>query len=256
MVLTTIPLVLLQPRHLPKGGAGNDILNMPADMDQITFSEFEIITQAAVTASDASQWHNGSAILNGSNLIIIDSVDISTIDLSKYTVSDTGAGGDAFEITVGTNSTVDATKLASSVGLNITGNAGRDVFTGTANADTLKGGGGVDTLNGAAGKDTIEGGDGADIIDGEAGQDTLTGGAGADVFTFVKGDHTATTTADIISAADKITDFAVSSGTTKADGDEIDWSTNGTTAAVAAATDAVAGTAQIARWGCRCICCC
>ena len=79
---------------------------------------------------DASQWSGDSAIINGGQLIQISSVDVSTIDLSGFTMA--VAAGDRFELTVGTNSTVDATKLASSVGLTITGSSGNDIFTGMA----------------------------------------------------------------------------------------------------------------------------
>ena len=51
----------------------------------------------------------------------------------------------------------------------------------------------------------------------------------------------------LAAAADKITDFGASTATGAADGDEIDWDAVATVGT--AATDAVAGTAQIATAG-------
>ena len=139
------------------------------------------------------------------------------------------AAGDRFELTVGTNSTVDAAKLASSVGLTITGSSGNDIFTGTDNADT------------------INGGAGADIITGGIGADLLTGGAGADIFEFAEADFTAATSATLAAAVDKISDFGLSTATAADDGDNIGWDAAASVAT--AATAAVAGTAQIATAG-------
>jgi Ca2+-binding RTX toxin-like protein len=53
------------------------------------------------------------------------------------------------------------------------GAEGRDVYTGTADADRIFGNGGNDQLAGAGGDDVIRGGSGQDIIQGDAGNDIL-----------------------------------------------------------------------------------
>ncbi len=60
-------------------------------------------------------------------------------------------------------------------GLNITGNAGNNVLTGTAQADTISAGAGMDSVNGRGGDDVIEFGS-SDYVAGEL----INGGAGAD----------------------------------------------------------------------------
>jgi Ca2+-binding RTX toxin-like protein len=59
-------------------------------------------------------------------------------------------------------------------------NAGDDVVTGTAAANTLRGGDGWDILNGLAGADVLDGGTGNDVLNGGIGNDSLDGGLGAD----------------------------------------------------------------------------
>lgn len=96
----------------------------------------------------------------------------------------------------------------SSVGLNLTGNSGRDRIAGANkinSPDTILGLGGDDRLAGLVGDDVIDGGAGNDRIFGNSGDDILIGGFGDDVITGQFGN-------DVIvfqrgDGADRITDF-------------------------------------------------
>jgi hypothetical protein len=137
------------------GGAGNDTLVAAADMDEVTFSGFEVFDATAnVTAMDASQFTTAMTVIGGN--VTIDNADIATVDFSIHTVS--SAVGFTFD------GTLDTTVFASTQGLTITGNVNGDTLTGTANADTISGGAGGDSIVGAAGADAITGGEGADNI--------------------------------------------------------------------------------------------
>ena len=60
----------------------------------------------------------------------------------------------------------------------ITGTAGQDALTGTANRDVIRGAEGDDTINGGGGNDLLRGGVGNDVLNGEGGDDYLVGGIG------------------------------------------------------------------------------
>ena len=65
------------------------------------------------------------------------------------------------------------------------GGNGRDVITGTPEADYISGGNGPDELDGMGGNDVMTGGNGPDKLDGGAGDDEMAGGLGPDKFHFV-----------------------------------------------------------------------
>ncbi|WP_255576494.1 MULTISPECIES: calcium-binding protein [Jannaschia] len=68
------------------------------------------------------------------------------------------------------------------------GRGGDDVLNGGGGSDDLRGGGGNDALNGGGGRDELRGGGGDDVLDGGRGNDLLIGGRGADTFVFETGD--------------------------------------------------------------------
>ncbi len=70
----------------------------------------------------------------------------------------------------------------------MTGDAGRNYFSGLGGNDSLDGLGGDDSLVGGAGDDRLAGGDGDDVLDGGDGNDLLTGGAGRDTVSGGAGD--------------------------------------------------------------------
>lgn len=82
----------------------------------------------------------------------------------------------SFNGTYVVNLLTGTTNFASETFLNfenlITGE-GRDLVTGTADANSIRTNGGQDTVAGGAGNDTIEGGAGADVLDGGNGIDTI-----------------------------------------------------------------------------------
>ena len=75
----------------------------------------------------------------------------------------------------------------------LVGGAGADILLGFTGTDNLQGGAGADTLNGEDGNDTLDGGTendsllgagGIDTLDGGTGNDTLNGGGDNDIFLF------------------------------------------------------------------------
>jgi len=85
-----------------------------------------------------------------------------------------GTGVAATAVSTGTKAiNVNATAVLN--GLNIYGNAGENILTGTGFNDSIWGGVGTDTILGGAGDDSLYGGNGNDL---------LTGGAGIDGFVF------------------------------------------------------------------------
>jgi Ca2+-binding RTX toxin-like protein len=70
------------------------------------------------------------------------------------------------------------------------GTSARNIWTGTASADTGNGNGGDDTLYGRAGNDTLNGGTGNDGLYGEDGNDSLNGGDGIDALFGAAGSDT------------------------------------------------------------------
>jgi hypothetical protein len=73
------------------------------------------------------------------------------------------------------------------LGVALTGTAGRDRYSGTANPDAYNGLAGGDALNGAGGNDWLAGGSGVDTLNGGQGDDLLMGGSEADRFLFSSG---------------------------------------------------------------------
>ena len=131
--------------------------------------------------------------------------------------------------------------LFASVGLELTGSAGRDRITGANrinSGDVIDGADGGDKIVALVGDDVIGGGAGADRIFGNSGDDVITGGLGndrmtgqfgADSYIHAPGDHN-----------DRITDFSVIE-------DVLDLSAHGfaSFAAVMALTNDIAGGALI-----------
>jgi hypothetical protein len=130
--------------------------------------------------------------------------------------------------TDGSASVHTATLVAANASsINVTGNAGLNLTSGSSTAVTsmdasavtgttsvitytsanvttgatpvIKGGAAADVLTGAALAETIEGGAGNDVIEGNTGVDTLTGGAGNDTFNFETAELLGT---DIVSGGD------------------------------------------------------
>jgi Ca2+-binding RTX toxin-like protein len=84
------------------------------------------------------------------------------------------------------NDTIDASALGEAI--NIVGNGGNNVLTGTNQVDTIAGGGADDTITGGALADSLSGGAGANRFQyGDAEfitAETVTGGAGVDTILF------------------------------------------------------------------------
>ncbi|MCG8648662.1 MAG: hypothetical protein MI861_02455, partial [Pirellulales bacterium] len=109
------------------GGGGTDSLNVLGD------AGVDTVTSAA-----------GSVTVNGSTVTL-------GADLEMFSVS--GLAG---------NDNIDLTNLVFAGPITISGGAGDDVLTGSAQADNISGGAGNDTIAGLAGDDVIDGGQGND----------------------------------------------------------------------------------------------
>ena len=159
---------------------------------------------AALAAFPAVASAAPNAVVNGTTITVTGDATPETIaiaeaggDITLNGVSVGAAADDTFDLVVDAGAgddtiSVATTNLASVV---IDGDAGNDVITGSAEADTLDGGDGNDRVVGAQGGDTMAGGngndvlvwnpgDGSDTMDGDAGADDieLNGGNGAEQF--------------------------------------------------------------------------
>jgi 6-phosphogluconolactonase (cycloisomerase 2 family) len=82
------------------------------------------------------------------------------------------------------NDTIDASGVgAALMHLNLYGDDGNDIITGSPYADLIHGGAGADTIAGGGGSDVIHGDDGNNVLTGGSGGVTLYGGAGNDTLT-------------------------------------------------------------------------
>ena len=103
--------------------------------------------------------------------------------VTRAAVSCTGPAGMVIvgNVVHGTKGADTINCSASTEWVEIRGNAGADILTGSAFADWLLGGWGGDTLNGGDGADWLYGGWGGDTLNGNGGTDTCLGGQNADV---------------------------------------------------------------------------
>jgi Ca2+-binding RTX toxin-like protein len=152
------------------GGAGNDTLMGGAGADllegQVDNDTFLFLSQAAL---------DGDSVTGGTGTDRIRFT--STTAGQMLALSGKVAQAEVAEISNAAGQTSGTTALnldASAVktGMQLIGNNGANVLTGTAANDTLTGNGGADTLNGGLGNDTLNGGLGADILNGGLGNDS------------------------------------------------------------------------------------
>ena len=172
-------------------GAGDDTVNLVDNVVTGTFDLGAGSNDKVVLQEAGGQSYTNLGLKN------IEELDISagdaTFTWAGLSGNDsafklTGDGADTLIITgAATAETIDASSIeANPLGtadLQIDGNAGNDVITGSpelVNAisgdggqDTIVGGGAGDTLDGDADNDTITGGGGTDTINGGAGNDTI-----------------------------------------------------------------------------------
>jgi len=161
------------------GGAGADTLNGGTEVDIMDGgTENDIYL---IAAGD----HGAAEITDASGTA--DEVRFTSTTAQTLTIfaGDTGLEiikiGDAAGVLTGTtNENINASLAVN--GLQIIGNNGANILTGTGFADTITGNAGDDVLIGGAGIDIVDGGAGNDTITGGAGADNLTGGTGADLF--------------------------------------------------------------------------
>ncbi len=162
------------------GGDGSDTLigGMGADNLQGDIGD-DLILLASVAEFAAGEMIDGGA---GTDTLRLTSTVASTLTLTATVTSIervelATAAGDPTGIAA---LNVNAAAVTNS--LQIFGNNGANVLTGTAFADTINGNGGNDTLSGGAGSDSLNGGEGNDIlvwdpadasVGGDAGIDTL-----------------------------------------------------------------------------------
>ncbi len=173
-------------------GAGNDTVNLA---DNAVTGTFDL--GAGDTDKVVLQETGGISYADTLGLKNIEILDISagdaTFNADDLTSNDatfklTGNGADTLIVTgLATAETIDLSGItADALGtadIQIDGNAGNDVITGSTNivnvisgdgdADTIVGGAAGDTLDGDAGDDTITAGEGADTVNGGAGTDTI-----------------------------------------------------------------------------------
>ena len=200
------------------GGAGNDIVNGGYGSDTYAFN----VGDGADTISDYDYNANsdklqfGAGITadaiqlgrNGSDLIL--SVNASDkVTLQNYFYS--------------SSYRIETIAFADGTTWDYATVAGKLVYNGTANADTLSGvwdatnringldgndtingGDKDDVLNGDAGNDSLSGNSGNDMLIGGAGNDALNGGSGNDIFKFITPDQGTDSISDFASGADVI----------------------------------------------------
>jgi len=170
------------------GGAGNDVLDGGEGSDIYIFTAPAEHTIAEITDLGAM----------GIDEVRFASVTANTT-LSLF-AGDTGIDkvviGTGSATAANTSGTISLNVNASAVGnaLNIIGNSGNNIITGTGFNDTINGGAGNDKLIGGAGSDTLTGG---------LGKDLLTGGLDDDHFVF-----STITETGLGTLADVITDFS------------------------------------------------
>ncbi|TNC97038.1 MAG: Ig family protein, partial [Rhodocyclaceae bacterium] len=169
------------------GGAGNDSYRFDAGDGQDTIIDSEGINAVTFgaglsrTAMSVRQYasDDGQRYLDlgfGAG----DRLSISNGELDKV---------QSFRFADGTTLTT-AELLATMPGVDLLGEAGRDILLGYAGDDILAGEAGEDTLSGGAGNDELSGGPGNDILQGGTGNDRLDGGLGDDLLSGGEGTDT------------------------------------------------------------------
>ena len=171
-------------------GAGNDTVNLvdnvvtgtfdlgAGDSDTVVLQETGGISYADTLGLKNIEVLN---IVAGDATFMAD--DLASNDI---TFKLTGDGADTLIITgLATGETIDASGItADALGtadIQIDGNAGNDVITGSTNiVNVISGDGDADTIVGGAAGDTLLGDDGNDSITAGNGADTVIGGAGTD----------------------------------------------------------------------------
>jgi len=195
-------------------GAGGQTFIGSAENDTVTGS----IGNDTISAGGGTNTLRGEAGSNTFNVSGTDTIsDLKTGDVLKVL-----AGGTAI-----------ATEVIEFNATAATSNAGTATITGVVAGSTIN-------LSAATGSQgfTINGRAGNDTITGSAKADVITGGAGVNIYKFDAAQFTATTSAELITAADTITDWRVSGSN-----NTIDFTPTLTTVEHTAV--ALAGTAQI-----------
>jgi len=149
------------------GGGGNDFFVVNNATDYVAGDRFDGGAGILDTVRFASVIAGQTLTVLAGSMLGIESIDIED------------ATGDA---SGGTALNVNATAYGAALKLN--GNAGNNLITGTAFADTLAGGGGADTLRGGAGNDVYLALAPGEVVAGDA----IADAAGtSDVFRFISG---------------------------------------------------------------------
>lgn len=185
------------------GGSGNDTIDEWDGNDLVYAGAGDDLVELSV-GNDTIFLDDGNDTINvwdnvGQNVISggagTDRIDFQTWQSTTGTaVTYTGNGAGSFSH-FGGATTASFTEIeqisgsdfndsfnasATTIGVNLDGEAGDDLLTGGAGADTLTGGSGNDTINGGAGSDSITAGAGNDVVQGGDGADFISGGDGAD----------------------------------------------------------------------------
>jgi Ca2+-binding RTX toxin-like protein len=212
------------------GGSGNDTIDEWDGNDLVYAGAGDDLVELSV-GNDTIFLDDGNDTINvwdnvGQNVISggagTDRIDFQTWQSTTGTVvTYTGNGAGSFSHFAGAT-TASFTEIeqisgsdfndsfnasATTIGVNLDGEAGNDLLTGGSGADTLTGGDGNDTINGGTGNDVLDAGAGNDILNTSLGNDTLTTGDGADTIILT-----------VAGGADRITDFNM----TRVDGRAVD----------------------------------
>jgi hypothetical protein len=209
------------------------------DLSGVT-GNFGADVTAKSTGSTITGTANADVLLGGAG---VDTFIVNTGTVGNSDVMTGGSGTDILQIdgaATYTNSTdtslvtVETINLGATAGVTLTGQT--EAFT----------------INGGAGANAIIGGDAADIIDGGAGADTITTGTGADTVV-IKSGQSAGTFAVVGVGANTITGFDVikdlTTGTTAALKDKVDFEVAGVLATTEAAGDGTDSTAIVGTAG-------
>lgn len=127
---------------------------------------------------EAANHHGSGEIIDGNAgydvIRFTSTTEGDTLTLSaKVNVEEARVGDSAGSSSGVTEANIDASNVASTVGIALYGNDGNNHLTGNGAANRIQGGAGDDVIDGGAGDDDLTGGGNADIFVWSAGNDTI-----------------------------------------------------------------------------------
>ncbi len=155
------------------GGAGADVVNGGPGDDAIEDPDYVNCTNFAGPLAGQA---GADTLIGGTGTDTWDGIcRDDLVNLSLNGAADDGAAGEGDNV----GGDIEVFK-GSRGGINFTGNALRNIVSGSDGPNTIRGGAGDDRLYGGVENDTVDGGPGTDQVYGFGGGDTVIGGPGQD----------------------------------------------------------------------------